>query len=158
MLNPGHPRPPRDKRRPWPLAVTARSPGMATNLTEGWFQNSWQDRLDQLLDLMADYDVLLLEAPVGFGKGRTVERWHHLLAGSSKLIWRIDCQSAASDGLAPQGFGIATPPGKLWHADPQTARSMVAGFGGAGDEGRVLILENLHDLEDRKSTRLNSSH
>src|SRR3546814_6746616 len=30
---------------------------MATNLHENWVRNGWQERLDQLLDLLTDYDI-----------------------------------------------------------------------------------------------------
>src|SRR3546814_5294802 len=74
---------------------------MATNLHDNWVRNGWQERLDQLLDLLTDYDILLIEAQAGFGKRRTIERWHHLLAGSGKTIFRLDCDAADMAGDFP---------------------------------------------------------
>src|SRR3546814_4123941 len=115
---------------------------MATNLHDNWVRNGWQERLDQLLDLLTDYDILLIEAQAGFGKRRTIERWHHLLAGSGKTIFRLDCDAADMAG----DFPGASARGIRWHRNPDRARQAMAHFAEAMHEAQILIIENLHDL------------
>lgn len=119
---------------------------MAARFPEVWTRNGWQSRLDGLLGLLSDYDILLLEAPVGFGKARTIERWHHLLSGSGRAVYLLDCKIVDTEAGSAENFTTVAPYRIRWQRDRGAAHDILTDFARAGHAGRVLIIENLHDL------------
>ncbi|KQX18580.1 MULTISPECIES: helix-turn-helix transcriptional regulator [unclassified Sphingomonas] len=105
---------------------------MKSQLPEDWFDNSWQARLDQQLDLLDDFEVLAILAPPGFGKKRTLDRWRRLLTASGKSVCSLDAS-------APQSHSGFSP----------YSREAAETFLQANPDGGILIVDNLHHLDDR---------
>src|SRR5438876_9751713 len=114
--------------------------------------------------------IFLLLGPTGTGKTKTVEALAEILHGSEKNIVKIDCGEFQMEHEVAKLLGA--PPGYLGHKETDTllSEARLDAVTSEKCDISVVLFDEIEKaapsvtrmllgiLEDRKSTRLNSSH